>query len=718
MRRHEPSIPAPPQADRPGDLWVCGHAAQGEACSHGPTPDGRCPALGPCQPAARGKGDGEARFRCTRPPCAGGPCPLGPSPDGRCGLTPEPCIPRRSPIGRRRIAAALCIATSIGVVLVALASPSRRDWFAPGPLARPHAQILGRHTRNDRCAACHVAARGRLAAWFGSGRSGHAGVSQSQLCMDCHHATLPTDRARSAHNLTMDELRKISATQTPGERTWHDAMPHPPFALDNVECSACHREHGGSAADLTLVSSAQCQSCHSDRFASFSDGHPDWDRWPYGRGGQIAFDHGAHRDGHFAKQGEAFDCRSCHTVATDGSIARTASFETGCAACHDQPLRIDANRGIELVALPTLDLETAREQALDVGPWPAAADGVDDVAIPPLMRMLLAADPDAAAAIDHLTDPAMRQWDGPPSPATSRAAAELAAATHQLVEALAHDTHGEIERRLGEGAAQVVGQLSPQTLAAAGQRWFAQASPQAPEESGANVDDATPPPSDDPLPASGDLLLGDPLAFGATADPLGSLESHSAQSDASPGAGGHSGGPFDPDTALPLGGWYRDDVRLAIRYRASGHADGVLRAVLELTADGDLEPSQRNALLAVPAVAACAACHVGVRRDAPASWRSIRGDADRRTFTRFSHRPHMNLPELADCTHCHRVESDAREPLTTVSARALSVTSEGREPRDFAPLERSACAGCHTPQAAGDSCTTCHRYHLPRGAGF
>lgn len=714
MRRHEPSIPDPPRADRPGDLWVCGHAGEGEACSHGPTPQGGCPGFGPCQPAARANGDGEARFRCTRPPCAGGPCVPGPSPDGRCGLAPEPCTPRRSPLARRRIAATLCMAASVGAVVFALASPWRRDWFAPGQLAQPHAQILGGQLRNDRCAACHVAAQGRLATWFGSGRAGHAGVSQSQLCVDCHHTTIPTDRARSAHNLTISELRKISATQTTGERTWHDVMPRPPFGLNDVECSACHREHGGSAADLTLVSSAQCQACHKDRFASFSDGHPDWGRWPYGRGGQIAFDHAAHRDGHFAKQGEAFNCRSCHAVATDGSIARTASFETSCAACHDQSLRIEASRGIDLVSLPTLDVQSARDHGVDIGPWPAAADGVDDVIIPPLMRMLLATDPDAAAAIDHLTEPAARLWDGPPSPATLQASAELAAAIRQLVEALAQDTDGAIERRLGKGAELIAGQLSPQTIAAAGQRWFTEIPPHDPQQNGVDLGVDTPSPSVDLLPASDDLLGGDPLAFGAADDPLMPTDARSAPSDSSPRPDWHSDRPFDPDSALPRGGWYRDDIRLAIRYRAAGHADGVLRAVLELAADGILEPSQRDALLAIPAVAACAECHVGVRRDAQASWRSIRSDADQRTFTRFSHRPHMNLPELSDCTHCHRVEGDARQPLTAVSATAASVTSGANFPRDFAPLEHSDCVRCHTPKAAGDSCTLCHRYHVDR----
>ena len=31
---------------------------------------------------------------------------------------------------------------------------------------------------------------------------------------------------------------------------------------------------------------------------------------------------------------------------------------------------------------------------------------------------------------------------------------------------------------------------------------------------------------------------------------------------------------------------------------------------------------------------------------------------------------------------------------------------------DFEPLPRQSCAACHHVNAAGDGCTTCHRYHI------
>jgi hypothetical protein len=54
------------------------------------------------------------------------------------------------------------------------------------------------------------------------------------------------------------------------------------------------------------------------------------------------------------------------------------------------------------------------------------------------------------------------------------------------------------------------------------------------------------------------------------------------------------------------------------------------------------------------------------------------------------------------------VESEA-------AAAPSAIAKLGDEPRqavaDFASMSRDACAACHTPRAAGDSCVQCHRYH-------
>ena len=76
------------------------------------------------------------------------------------------------------------------------------------------------------------------------------------------------------------------------------------------------------------------------------------------------------------------------------------------------------------------------------------------------------------------------------------------------------------------------------------------------------------------------------------------------------------------------------------------------------------------------------------------------------SFTTFSHSPHLAQAELADCQACHQVN-----PLAQVMATYQSQSAETFE-SGFQPLTRQACAECHTPHAAGDSCTQCHQYHV------
>ena len=213
--------------------------------------------------------------------------------------------------------------------------------------------------------------------------------------------------------------------------------------------------------------------------------------------------------------------------------------------------------------------------------------------------------------------------------------------------------------------------------------------------------------SEDDLLGSGSLDPGDPLSF--EGDPL------SEQSEPSPGAEPMPAR-FDAAAKLPAGGWYRDDLRLAIRYRAAGHADPVMTAVVEMISALPADDSARQRLLRQPAVGACVRCHpaaVGSER----SWNATRLAARPGTFTQFSHRPHLNIQELADCSHCHALptgaEPEGRWTGAASDAGSLELPELGMDRSgDFLPLRRASCAACHTKQAAGDRCTQCHRYHV------
>ena len=257
MRRDDLSLAELPSGDRPGDRWMCGRGHD--------------------------------------------PCSQGPSCDGKCPLA-EACRPRRTWTGlSRQIVWTVLAFVALGL-FVATRSSISSAVFKPGALSRPHAQILAGTMTSQRCSACHSQASTSPVSWFTSGAKGHRDVGQTDRCVDCHHATIDRQVAKSAHNLPLHVRQKIRASSTlasASSRSWHDALPGPAVAQDDLECSVCHREHRGSDASLLDLSDTQCQTCHSDRFGSFADSHPDWMQWPYGRGGAIAFDHRTHMKKHF-----------------------------------------------------------------------------------------------------------------------------------------------------------------------------------------------------------------------------------------------------------------------------------------------------------------------------------------------------------------------------------------------------------------------------------
>jgi hypothetical protein len=64
------------------------------------------------------------------------------------------------------------------------------------------------------------------------------------------------------------------------------------------------------------------------------------------------------------------------------------------------------------------------------------------------------------------------------------------------------------------------------------------------------------------------------------------------------------------------------------------------------------------------------------------------------------------LPQLADCTTCHALDSQANTTASYADHDPHHFASE------FQPMSKQKCAECHTATAAGDSCQSCHRYHV------
>ncbi|MEM6330297.1 MAG: hypothetical protein AAF790_08615, partial [Planctomycetota bacterium] len=156
------------------------------------------------------------------------------------------------------------------------------------------------------------------------------------------------------------------------------------------------------------------------------------------------------------------------------------------------------------------------------------------------------------------------------------------------------------------------------------------------------------------------------------------------------------------------------------RYVPAGHADPLLRAWIDLAASlGPDKHGLRDAVLAElagpGAAGGCITCH-SIERDAAdtlrVNWRGLDASQRPRSFTKFSHRPHLTQPVLQDCSYCHRLDPGApRQPAPYASLQTDDFVSQ------FLPVTKDACAVCHQPRAAGDSCTQCHNYHVQAPAG-
>ena len=314
----------------------------------------------------------------------------------------------RSLRSRRRIFTLAVTAFTVGALLILGTSDYKNDFLAPGPLCSSHAQILAGQGA-DRCAACHGASDKSLAVWLTDTLTGGRTipVSQSELCMKCHENSILPDFALNPHSVASSELNKRTEKFKQASVAFSNSMLESFGAMSGahsgahaeIACSACHREHHGSAS-LTAVTDQQCQTCHAQSFDSFEGNHPEFTNWPQQRRSKIAFDHSTHAMKHFPGKSTEFNCNQCHVDGPHGNVKLLASFEQSCAACHEQQIHQSGERGLAIFSLPSIDPEVIEGQNLDVGGWPLAATGDFDGSIPPAMRLLLQADPEAREVLD------------------------------------------------------------------------------------------------------------------------------------------------------------------------------------------------------------------------------------------------------------------------------------------------------------------------------
>jgi hypothetical protein len=670
------------QYERPNQPWLCGLASEGRACPAGPTAGGDCHALAECAPVR----DGDC-WQCNRSTLRGGECDAGPMPNGTCSRVNR-CQPTRSLRSVRSRFVLACTVFSLGGIAVLLNSDWREWAIAPGRLSSPHAQLLEREGVVAACNACHAASEQGAAAWTGSLVSTHGKrPTQAELCLKCHGTTISSELAVMPHNLPSEELKRITARRGTGSEAALVRLVSATFSPgDQLACSACHREHHGPEFDLTAIDNAACQACHQQRYTSFAADHPDFSNWPYERRTRIEFNHASHASKHFAEKKQAFDCRSCHLEDATHTVQLTASYDTACASCHDERIATSVAQGVPIFIVPTLDVDALVAAGHDIRPWPQGATGDFDGRLPPPMKLLLAADAGAAEAMQTLGAD-FEFLDVDPDDAEQLAAcAALARAIKRLFADLAESRDTALRDRWATVFGLTISDAEIHALAAGL--------------------------SADTLRGANGWIHGHAQSNGASASKRSPR--FGIQSDITSAALHTAESHLNPATSFaPTGTWFLDDATLSIRYRPAAHADPVLTSWLELpagvphAAQKPLLPTIFKELSQPTAGGLCVSCH-SIEQIATGgltvNWQAYGGAPTRRSFTKFSHGPHLVLPELTDCSTCHAIDSKS------------TTSYDGREPSRFSsqfhPISKQTCTKCHTARAAGDDCQQCHNYHI------
>ena len=382
----------------------------------------------------------------------------------------------------------MVVVAVIGLAMIAITGGNRDALLSPGPLTFQHSVVGG-------CAGCHEGFDGGPVDWvmtaFGKAPDGHGDAA----CHTCHelgeHAGLPHSRppdVTAALTVAARAHQSDHDTETPLEfrmSGWLFADAGSP--AQTVGCATCHREHRGLQVDLTDMPEGACQTCHTAQFASFANGHPEFDRPLFDRRPRIAFDHAAHLDRHFGAEesiGKSPEtCTACHLPSDDGRAMLTAGFETMCASCHRTDIAGTGSigpTGLSFLAVPGLDLQELKARGVDIGAWPEWSEEP----INPFMARLLSSDPSVAAALGRLESLDLLDLRDA-TPEDIRAVVAVAFAVKRLLgDLLANGVQAAQARltdsaanRTGAGAAAdqtgaLIGYMPMEVLAAAVEDWF------------------------------------------------------------------------------------------------------------------------------------------------------------------------------------------------------------------------------------------------------
>ena len=171
-------------------------------------------------------------------------------------------------------------------------------------------------------------------------------------------------------------------------------------------------------------------------------------------------------------------------------------------------------------------------------------------------------------------------------------------------------------------------------------------------------------------------------------------------------------------------GWFRSDSRFEIGYRPAQHADALVKSWSDFAAAGNTVGGANRsdwamdrlfaAVTETTAAGNCRSCHTVDQQAAGGyefQWCSDRRDFGEARFTKFSHRPHLILPQLQDCNYCHRMD-ESKSLVGSFDGFESMVPTEFSS--NFHPSTKADCAACHRKGHTESGCMQCHNYHVGR----
>jgi hypothetical protein len=660
------------------------------------------------------------------------------------------------------------VALTFALLCWGLAPSQRAQFLAPGKLCGHHAQILSQND-GPGCAACHAAGDPRQSALLGNlwGSGHHATTTQPTLCLKCHDAQLTPHWQLVAHNVDPNQLREktalaigVDATSIPVNhaaiacatchrehqgsdanlsrmtdrqcQTCHVNYYHR-FETDHVEfaanyparrrskiafdharhlsihfadknrpfdCRACHVADARHNVQLLAGFERSCQECHQEQIVggeslelltlplidlnALRQNQIDLPAWPATAGSQF--------DGQVSTLLKVLV--SANEEIRQALQQLPAQFQFG-------DVDVDAPGEVELAA------SIAKEIGVMFDEW--AIDPVESLRAR-LSRVLGCAPNDRSleqwlATIPREDFQRLRDvWFAPsPTPIAATipptvAANDAAAGTLKTLPP-ADSSSGATDNitapgNSSPGAADELGDewLARNPLAEMDLRRLVSGEPTESETHSGNDEPPSPPVETDPATAL-------------------------APSEATPQTpNGDVASPIELTLNRPVqrGGWQIDSQSLSIVYRPQAHADESVQALLELVSKSDQKESSAvvadlfRELTKDVAAGTCAKCHT-LDRDSDAhaiNWRATYRDPSTRSFTTFSHAPHLIGPTKTNCSDCHILDDRRSNTQQFASDNPFSFQS------NFAPMKLGLCASCHREGGTSNSCTTCHSYHV------